>query len=266
MGRTVRKWVKSMVKLIFCLKSNMNSLAFVLVLAGAFAAANADIGDIIGGIGDITDGIGDIVDVHNGNANEYADEILKNLRVRILNKGLDPLILPVKSFEFSKKVLLVEVRGSAKVYDGYLKGLSTIHRTGLADMTTNATHVRVRATIGVNDLYGSYKASAKFMNLGPSFGLNLAMESVGITFEVVQATQKGSRPHLLSFAIVDLGEITTEIDGNLGILDFFLNKFNNFVVNLLKDFVVTALEFPLKKLVQNILDTVDLPDLTATKY
>merc|ERR1712212_663737 len=259
MGSTVRKWVKSIDNLIFCLKSNMNSLAFVLVLASALAAANADIGDVIG---DITDGI----DVHNGNANEYADEILKNLRVRIINKGMDPLILPVKSFEFSKKVLLVEVRGSAKVYDGYLKGPSPIHRPGLADMTTNATHVRVRATIGVNDLYGSYKASAKFMNLGPSFGLNLAMESVGITFEVVQATQKGSRPHLLSFAIVDLGEITTEIDGNLGILDFFLNKFNNFVVNLLKDFVVTALEFPLKKLVQNILDTVDLPDLTATKY
>ena len=41
---------------------------------------------------------------------------------------MDPLILPVKSFEFSKKILLVEVRGSAKVYDGYLKGLSTLHR------------------------------------------------------------------------------------------------------------------------------------------
>merc|ERR1712168_1342359 len=117
-------------------------------------------------------------------------------------------------------------------------------------------------------------------NLGPSFGLNLAMESVGITFEVVQATQKGSRPHLLSFAIVDLGEITTEIGGNLGILDFFLNKFKNFVVNLLKDFVVTALEFPLKKLVQNILcktatktktstmtmTTTTTTDLTATKF
>merc|ERR1712033_109034 len=91
----------------------------------------------------------------------------------------DPLILPVKSYEFSKKILLVEVRGSAKVYDGYLKGLSTLHRTGLADMNTNATHVTVRATIGVNDLAGSYKASAKFMNFGPSFGINLNIVVVG---------------------------------------------------------------------------------------
>merc|ERR1711931_574944 len=211
----------------------MNSAALLVLVAAGLSAANGLLfGDIIQG----------------GNANEYADQILKNLRVKILNKGLDPLILPVKSYEFSKKILLVEVRGSAKVYDGYLKGLSTLHRTGLADMNTNATHVTVRATIGVNDLAGSYKASAKFMNFGPSFGINLNIPSVGITFEVVQATQKGSKPQLLSFAIVDLGEIKAEIDGNLAILDFFVNKFNNFVINLVKNFVVTALELPLKKL------------------
>merc|ERR1712121_333813 len=227
------------------LEPKMNSVAFVLLLATGLTAVSA--------------GINDIVDVHNGNANDYADQILKNLRVKILNKGLDPLILPVKSYEFSKKILLVEVRGSAKVYDGYLKGLSTLHRTGLADMNTNATHVTVRATIGVNDLAGSYKASAKFMNFGPSFGINLNIPSVGITFEVVQATQKGSKPQLLSFAIVDLGEIKAEIEGNLAILDFFVNKFNNFV----KNFVVTALELPLKKLVQTVLDNTELHDITA---
>merc|ERR1711922_48102 len=232
------------------LELKMNSVAFVLLLATGLTAVSA--------------GINDIIDVHSGNANEYADEILKNLRVRIVNKGLDPLILPVKSYEFSKKILLVEVRGSAKVYDGYLKGLSTLHRTGLASMSTNATHVKVRCTIGVNDLAGSYKASAKFMNFGPSFGINLKMESVGITFEVEQPMQKGSRPHLLSFGVVDLGDITTELDGDLNILDFILNKFNNFVINLVKDFVVTALEIPLKKIVQNILDTADLPDLTVS--
>merc|ERR1711970_331941 len=143
----------SLISLLFRIK--MNSLAFLLLLATTLSAVSADIDDII--------------DVHNGNANDYADKILKNLRVKILNEGLDPLILPVKSYEFSKKILLVEVRGSAKIYDGYLKGLSTLHRTGLADMNTNATHVTVRATIGVNDLAGSYKASAKFMNFGPFF-------------------------------------------------------------------------------------------------
>merc|ERR1712234_32486 len=84
------------------LEPKMNCVAFVLLLATGLTAVNA--------------GFNDIVDVHDGNANEYADEILKNLRVRIVNKGLDPLILPVKSFEFSKKDQV-----EAKVYDGYLK-------------------------------------------------------------------------------------------------------------------------------------------------
>ena len=55
-------------------------------------------------------------------------QILKNLRVAIKNTGMDPLMLPIKAFEFSKKILGIEVRGSAKVYDGFLGGLSTIHR------------------------------------------------------------------------------------------------------------------------------------------
>merc|ERR1712002_1435730 len=234
---------------IFSNLAKMNSLAFVLLLATGLSAVSAG-----------------IVDVHDGNANDYADEILKNLRVRILNNGLDPLILPVKSFEFSKKILLVEVRASAKVYDGYLKGLSSLHRTGLASMSTNETHVKVRATIGVNDLVGSYKAAAKFMNFGPQFTISIGMESVGVAFEVVQPIQKGSRPTLLSFGVVDLGQISAVVDSDLHILDWVLNKVNNFVINLVKDFVAVALEIPLKKLVQNVLDTAELPDLTATRY
>merc|ERR1712002_1297069 len=222
------------------LEPKMNSVAFVLLLATGLTAVSA--------------GINDIVDVHSGNANEYADEILKNLRVRILNKGLDPLILPVK------------IRASAKVYDGYLKGLSTLHRTGLASMSTNETHAKVRATIGVNDLVGSYKASAKVLNFGPSFNLLLGVESVGISFEVVQPIQKGSRPTLLSFGVVDLGHINAVVDGDLNLLDWVINKVNNFVINLVKDVVVVALEIPLKKLVQNVLDTADLPDLTENRY
>merc|ERR1712198_172098 len=127
---TKHQSISLLLSLSLSFREKMNSLALVLLLAT--------------GLSDVSAGIEDIVDVHNGNANEFADSILKNLRVRILKDGLDPLILSVKSFEFSKKVLLVEIRGSAKVYDGYLKGLSTIHRTGLASMHQNDTHVTVR--------------------------------------------------------------------------------------------------------------------------
>jgi len=225
----------------------MKSLACVVLLVAVGIAA------VTAGDG-IVDGI---VDVHNGNA----DEILKNLRVAMINTGLDPMMLPIKSFEFSKKVLGMELRGSAKVYDGILKGLSSVHRTGLASMTKGDNSTTIRATVGVNDVEGSYKASAKFMNIGPSFGVNINIESVGFTFEVEKPKAAGARPTLLSFAIVDLGKITTEIDGNLNILNFILNKFNNFVISIVKDVVALALGPPIKILLQEILNTVDLPDL-----
>merc|ERR1712002_23919 len=229
----------------------MNSAALLLLVAAGLSAANGSL------LGDVIQG---------GNANDYADQLLKKLRVSILNKGLDPLILPVKSFEFYKKILLLEIRGSAKVFDGYLKGLSTVHRTGLASMQSEGKDIKIRATIGVNDLTGSYKASAKFMNLGPSFGINLFMESVGITFEILKSTEPGSKPTLLSFQVVDLGEIKTELDGNFHILDFIINKFNNFVINIVKDFVIGIISIPLKKIVQNVLNTADLPDITSMRY
>merc|ERR1711931_147811 len=66
----------------------MNSAALLVLVAAGLSAANGLLfGDIIQG----------------GNANEYADQLLKKLRVRILNQGLDPLILPVKSFEFTRR-------------------------------------------------------------------------------------------------------------------------------------------------------------------
>ena len=51
------------------------------------------------------------------------------------------------------------------------------------------TLTTIKATIGVNDLKGSYKASAKFMNLGPHFNVKIGIESVGFSFEVQKVWQ-----------------------------------------------------------------------------
>ena len=55
-------------------------------------------------------------------------QLLKNLKAKIVATGLDPLILPVKKFEFSKTIFGVKIEGEAKVFDGFINGLSTIHR------------------------------------------------------------------------------------------------------------------------------------------
>ena len=56
-------------------------------------------------------------------------------------------------------------------------------------MTKTEEGTRIRATIGANDVSGSYKASAKhYVNFETHFGVNIHMEAVGILIEVEQVS------------------------------------------------------------------------------
>lgn len=200
------------------------------------------------------------------NGNDYLDNILKNLRVKIIEEGLDPVMLPLKSFEFTRKILFLEIIGTAKVYDGYLGGISDIHRTGNAamNMNENKTKVNIHATIGVNDLVGHYKAAAKFMKIGPQFTLKINVESVGINFEIESKLEKGARAKLLKFHVVDLGRVTAEVDGPIPILFWLVNKVINFVISWVKLIVVSVLENPIKNKLQLMLQSSNnIPDLAT---
>ena len=52
----------------------------------------------------------------------------------------------------------------------------------------NKTITTIRATVGVNDLTGIYKASAKFMRVGPHFNVKLGIDAIGCTFEIEQVS------------------------------------------------------------------------------
>jgi len=182
-----------------------------------------------------------------------------------MEDNLDPILLPIKSFEFSKKISFIDVTGVVKVYDGYLKGLSTLHRTGqatfLQNNDVNPPTINVKATIGLRDLKGQYRAGAKFMNIGPQFKIELGVESVGIQFEILQKVVQGSKPKLLTFHVVDLTKVTAKVDNPISIFDWLINKITNFVIKWVKGVVMLVLEIPLKKLLQDILNNKDLPSL-----
>lgn len=193
----------------------------------------------------------------------WADNILQHLKKKIVDDGLDPFMLPIKSFEFQKKILFVEVTGVAKIYDGWLKGLSSIHRTGLTSHTNTDTLINVKTTIGLSELQGQIKATAKIAKFGPSFKLALGVESVGIMFEVEQPKKNGSvigKPVLKSFHVLDLGKVTAQVEGPIGILNWLINTVTNFVISWLKTIVITIVEIPLKAKLQEVLLITGLPD------
>jgi hypothetical protein len=143
--------------------------------------------------------------------------------------------------------------------------LSTIHRAGDATrkISEDKSVTTVGATLALDEMVGNYKSLATFMGHGPHFNIALGIKSIAIHFEVEKSSDKEIRPKLLSFKIVDVGTIMTEIDTDLNLLDWILNKLNNFVINIVRKYVAWALGPPMKILIQAILNRVDLPELPA---
>ncbi|GFR13162.1 mite allergen Lep d 7, partial [Trichonephila clavata] len=95
--------------------------------------------------------------IPGSNANEYIDQILFNVQKYVKDHHLEPMQLPEFTSNFTKEVMYVKVSGEAKLYDGWLAGVSTIHRTDECELRTNKTTISVSAHLGLNNLKLAYK-------------------------------------------------------------------------------------------------------------
>lgn len=66
---------------------------------------------------------------------QYIDSVLESLHDQMIDTGLNNINLPDTTTNFSKRRLGVTWQGEAVLYNGNLKGLETIHRTGEAKIT-----------------------------------------------------------------------------------------------------------------------------------
>jgi len=224
------------------------------------ALSNVKLSDIQGGL--IPSGYAlneEAVSYEAGNANAFLDNILTNARPTI-DKDLDPVDLPNGEAGFSKSILGINVHGQAKVFDGYLAGLRTIHRSGDAEMVNTADGaIIINAKLGLSNLQGHYRALAKFMNLGPETGVTIGVSSVSVRISVKQSFVPGAHPELLDFAIESVGDVLVKLDTGLGPLDFILGGIINLVNNLVKDLIVKIVNEPLKNVIAEQLAHVTIP-------
>ena len=63
-------------------------------------------------------------------SDDFIDKLLENLRPVIIENNLDPAELPDGEVGFSQDIGFITLHGSAKVYDGFFSGLSTIRVIG----------------------------------------------------------------------------------------------------------------------------------------
>ncbi|XP_068201165.1 mite allergen Lep d 7-like isoform X2 [Palaemon carinicauda] len=204
------------------------------------------------GTGDAAAGVGD------DSLNLYLDLVFDNLQVLIIENGYDPAALPNATAEFSEKVLLVTWHGEAALYDGWLRGISSLHRSSNADFVTDEQGVITGITAGssMEQMKGHYKCLAKFMDLGPIADVVFNINGVDTTFAAILDRQV-CRFKVSSLNVDSIGHISVDIHG-LGPLNWIMEIVSDLVVNVAELFIRDTIEDSVQSLLNEALDSVDI--------
>ncbi|XP_067143030.1 uncharacterized protein [Centruroides vittatus] len=191
-------------------------------------------------------------------ANEYMDQILANVKEQIIHHNLEPMELPDYIYNFSKKVMFIEMNGEAKLYDGLLIGASSIHRTGDCILNVTESVAVLGAHLGLRDLNITYKGHAKFMSMGPSIKCGGHVASVAFYIEIQQSNAPGSHPVLTALEVIDMSTIWIELSG-LGPLTWIMKWLLTGLTKLMEDFLIEKVTSYIKEYVEEQLSRISFP-------
>merc|ERR1712223_41015 len=109
----------------------------------------------------------------------------------IAENGLDPADLPDGEVGFSQDIGFITLHGSAKVYDGFFQGLSTITRNGDTSFSYNDDTLTLTANIGMGGSKAGYSATAEFQGIGISASADIDISKVDVYFSADMCTGEG---------------------------------------------------------------------------
>ncbi|XP_045134646.1 uncharacterized protein LOC123518099 [Portunus trituberculatus] len=190
--------------------------------------------------------------------NHYMDLVMDNLQVMLVENGLDPVALPNTSMGFSDTVLGVEWHGEAKLYDGWMRGLASIHRSANAEFIKNSAGVirGILASLSLGEMKGHYVCLAKFMDLGPVADVFIDVRGSDVYFEALLDTHQCKfRAEVLK--VTKLGSINVSIEG-LSVLGWIVASLMDFVMIFIGGFVSSFVETVMKDMTDQVLDSIDL--------
>merc|ERR1712200_65241 len=187
--------------------------------------------------------------------NDLVDDLLSMIKPTLAEQ-LEPFKLPATTHGFSKDVLGISVHGEAKLYDGYLSGLSSIYRRGDVTMRKDGENDIFTGRLGLHHLKGQYRAHARFMNLGPKVTARITVNSVSVKYGIKQFPQPDKFPELVDFQIESIDGVKVKFYG-LGPLGWILGGLTTAVVRVLKGVVSFALNTVVKTVISGKLKDID---------
>ncbi|RZF36529.1 hypothetical protein LSTR_LSTR008864 [Laodelphax striatellus] len=170
-------------------------------------------------------------------------------RKRVMSLGYDPYMFP----DYSQSA------GMFGVYmtNMWVSGLGSFYRVGNMTVSMQNNVVQVGVSVGTDELTGNchWELSAAGLYSHPG-ATSFTVEYVQVEAKLNQALDIRKHPVLESLDMT-VGNIQLRHEGT-GTLDYALELLINLLPNILRYQIVDALEFPLRRRFQDILNTVDV--------
>lgn len=193
--------------------------------------------------------------------NTYVDMLMENLRPYMRDNGMDPLSLPDMSTGFEKKIWFVTWRGGAGISQGVLRSLSTIHRTSNFQLLQTGNRLTVDGEVGVNRMYGSFKARAWFMSISINAGIEISVDAIRVRARIHADIAEELKAMLDQFSITHVSNIGVKVSG-LGPLNWILGPIATMVVNGSRTKIIQAIENPVKGYINEVLKKIKMPNFS----
>ncbi|PRD31993.1 UNVERIFIED_CONTAM: Zan [Trichonephila clavipes] len=167
--------------------------------------------------------------------NKFIDDLLHDM-LEENGHEYDPYRLEDSVVGFSKKVAFVNVSGEAKLHNGYITGLNSLHRPEHCTVEDEDGKLLVKADLGAGVLDFYYDGTVKFMNFGPTITLHAELAYLEIHMEFTVDSKTGRDGELKKFVIDDMKGMKMSITG-LGPMNWAANYIIGGVTSIFQGFL-----------------------------
>ncbi|CAH2068586.1 unnamed protein product, partial [Iphiclides podalirius] len=183
--------------------------------------------------------------------NDYVDNTVDMLVPFIQSNGLDPMNLPEVIEGFEVKPLLITYSAWLKIYDGTMKGLVNLSRSGDQKVNYFAKMLRVRVELQFKDLEINYKYLVKVMNLGPTGGIVGSLSRFVVIDILIDFNN--DEVQLQQFSLTDIGRLRVRLTGNI-LVDWLINPVINIFLRIFDTVIMKVVEVNIRSAVQSGID------------
>jgi len=181
------------------------------------------------------------------NANTFVDDVLEKL-MQETGALFDPMSLEEYQTGFSQRILLVTFSCQAKLYNGFVTGLKSMHRTGDFYLTnvTNDKQI-LSGFVGFNNLIAGYSIRLEAIGVAFELPMMATVESANVNLEL--AMDRTAKKAKFTKYQLELGKIKVSLK-NLGPFSWVADPITSFIVNLLRPLLSRIIQVPVRNAVE----------------